>query len=512
MTAASGTDVLRTSPVVATREGRVRGTVENGIAVFRGIPYAEPPVGALRFRPPARRRPWNGVRDATRFGAYHPQDFDPVEGAFMDATRRPPQGDDCLNLNVWTPDPGAAALPVLVWLHGGSLKFGTGADALYDGAGFAGEGVVTVTLNYRLHAAGFLHVGDRPGSGAFGLLDQIAALEWVQDNISAFGGDPGAVTLAGESAGAHSVGQLLAAPAARGLHRRAILQSGAASFHVPAEASAVIGEAVLARLGARGDDDSLAAITSADLLAASREVEPRMLELLEEQGVRPNLMSMATRITSLSTYGLDVVPRRALDAVTDGAAREVDLLVGTNVDEATLYGPQFLALAPSVAEAAFGPAAATALDEYRRGRSEQDAMTHILTDTLFRIPAIQLAQAARRHSPRTHMYLFAYGTPPAEGRLGAVHGADLPFMWNRTDETTDAIFEAAGTERSPALAAGMHGAWAAFVKTGVPGHPSLPEWPAYDLARRATMRLDGECRIVEDPMADERRLWEGVEF
>ena len=184
--------------------------------VFRGIPYAEPPVGPLRFRPPQPRAPWDGVRDATRFGHRHPQDYDPVEALLMTDERRPPVGEDCLNLNVWTPDPSAGGMPVLVWIHGGSLKFGTGSDLLYDGATFARDGIVTVTFNYRLHPAGFLWVGDRPGSGAFGLLDQIAALEWVHDNVTAFGGDPDRVTVAGESAGAHSIGSLLAAPRAQG--------------------------------------------------------------------------------------------------------------------------------------------------------------------------------------------------------------------------------------------------------------------------------------------------------
>ena len=152
-------------PIVTTTGGRIRGTVEHGVHVFRGIPYAEPPVGRRRFRPPVRRTPWTGVLEATRFGQRHPQDYDPVEAQLMSGPERPPGGDDCLNLNVWTPDPGATGLPVLVWIHGGSLKFGTGSDALYDGATFARDGVVAVTFNYRLHAAGFLYVGDRPGSG-----------------------------------------------------------------------------------------------------------------------------------------------------------------------------------------------------------------------------------------------------------------------------------------------------------------------------------------------------------
>ena len=226
------TTTVQAAPIVATSRGAVRGSREEDVCVFRGIPYARPPVGELRFRPPVPPEPWDGVRDATRFGRRHIQVYDPVEGPLMHASARQPEGDDCLNLNVWTPDPTAGGLPVLVWIHGGSLKFGAGSDELYDGSTFARDGVVTVTLNYRLHPAGYLYVPGRPGAGAFGLLDQIAALEWVRDNIAAFGGDPARVTVAGESAGGHSVGALLGAPAARGLFRRAIPQSGASSFDV----------------------------------------------------------------------------------------------------------------------------------------------------------------------------------------------------------------------------------------------------------------------------------------
>ena len=173
----------RQEPVIATTGGRVCGTVEDGVHVFRGIPYAEPPVGRWRFRPPQPRAAWDGVLDASRFGAMQVQRPDPLESRLMYAAVRPPMGPDCLNLNVWTPDPGAAGQPVLLWIHGGSLKHGAGSDVLYDGAAFARDGVVTVTINYRLTAAGYLYLPGRAGAGAFGLLDQIAALAWVRENI-----------------------------------------------------------------------------------------------------------------------------------------------------------------------------------------------------------------------------------------------------------------------------------------------------------------------------------------
>ena len=472
-------------------------------------PLRPAPVGELRFRPPVPPEPWDGVRDATRFGRRHIQVHDPVEGPLMHASARQPEGDDCLNLNVWTPDPTPDGLPVLVWIHGGSLKFGAGSDELYDGSTFARDGVVTVTLNYRLHPAGYLYVPGRPGAGAFGLLDQIAALEWVRDNIAAFGGDPARVTVAGESAGGHSVGALLGAPAARGLFRRAIPQSGASSFDVSPEAAAVHGTEVLRRLGvAPADDAALATIDGAALLAASEEAERDMLSRLARHGVDPGLMTRACRSSSLITSGGDVLPRRPLTAVADGAAAGVDLLIGTTLDEAWLFPPAFNATAPAVAEAAFGTPELPA--PYR---AHDDAEQRFVTDTLFRIPAIRLAEAALPHHSRVFMYVMAWGSPPEGDGCGAVHALDLPFMWKRIDDAVAAaIFTVAGRAPSPAFADAMHGAWVRFITDGTPADPALPEWPTYDTTRRATMWLDDESRVVDDPMADERRAWRGVSY
>jgi para-nitrobenzyl esterase len=338
----------------------------------------------------------------------------------------------------------------------------------------------------------------------------------VRDEIASFGGDPDLVTVAGESAGAHSIGQLLAAPAARGLFRRAVLQSGHASFDVPVEVSAVLGTAVLDRLGVRAhDEDALAAVTDADLLAAYRAVEPRMLDVLAAHGVRPNPMALATRVACLSTYGADVVPVQALEAVAGGAARGIDLLLGTTLDEANLFPPEFTELAPAVAEAAFAPlgrrpeevlaaytSAPGGTGAARRGR--------FLTDVMFRIPGIRLMEAARLHSPRVHAYQLVWGTPPSERGLGAFHGLDLPLVWDRVDSVADAFFELSGARPPRELVDAVHGAWVEFVRTGVPRHPGLPAWPTYDLDRRATMELDAVSRVVDDPLGDERRLWDGA--
>jgi para-nitrobenzyl esterase len=504
--------------IVQTTRGAVRGAWENGIAVFRGIPYAEPPVHKLRFKPPVPRQRWDGIRNATRFGEIVPQtDQSPIDA--MGLPEGVTQGDDCLNLNVWTPEPGRASLPVLVWIHGGSFKYGTGSCPGYDGATFAREGIVTVTLNYRLGVAGFLYIGDRPGSGNFGLLDQIAALEWVQENIAAFGGDPSRVTVAGESAGGFSIGQLLVAPAARGLFNRAIVQSGGTQLHIKAEAASIIGAEVLRRLGVNPrDDDAFAAITSAQLLAAQRAVEPVASTLLAKSPVILDLLPRLF-VVFVPSYGTDVLPERALLPIGRGAARDVDLMVGWNADETMAFYPTreaqqgMVKLIEGVADFAFSPtehSGAEVLERYRIGRSGAnlaDTVVPFVTDMLFGIPSIRLAETAQPHNQHTYMYRFAW-----KGSLGAAHGLEIPFMFDSLEKAQNVVTALGAPNPPQVLAKTMHGAWVNFIKTGSPQHPNLPKWPAYDPIRRATMDLDVESRVVDDPNGDERRLWDRVHY
>jgi len=508
------------TPVVTTRQGAVRGVVENGVAVFRGIPYAEAPVGRRRFTPPVRVARWEGVRDARRFGDICPQTGEsPIDSASL--PRGVPQGDDCLNLNVWTPAPGFASLPVFVWIHGGSFKWGAGSVGLYDGSTFARDGVVAVTLNYRLGASGFLNIGDKPGSGCFGLLDQIAALEWVQENIAAFGGDPAQVTIAGESAGGFSVGQLLAAPGARGLFRRAIAQSGGTMLQTRADAGAFVGRELLARLGTTPEDeDGLAAITSADLLAAQIATLPRVAQLLVDHGLAVDpLAFMVSPLTP--NYGGDVQPTAALEAIQAGSAAGVDLIVGHTAEEASLLYPSseaamfarpFMEKGLDLAFSAAGCAGSEILRGYASRRTMADiteAVRPAGTDFIFRIPTIRLAEAALTHNPRVYMFSMAWG-----GSLGAAHGLDVPLMFDSLEPSRALIAMLGVDDARPAqpLATAMHGAWVNFVKTGSPQHPDLPEWPQYDLTRRATMELNLASCIVDDPGAEERQLWDAARY
>jgi len=382
--------------LVETRRGAVRGVGEPGLAVFRGLPFARPPVGPLRFQPPEPPEPWSGVRDASRFGPAAAQNgalVGPLMSLGIDRT-----GEDCLYLNVWTPRPDRGRRPVLVWIHGGAFVLGSGSQTLYNGSTLARRGdVVVVTINYRLGVLGFLRARDRfggrlPATGNEGLLDQIAALEWVRDEIRAFGGDPDNVTIFGESAGAMSCATLLGLPRARGLFRRAILQSGAANFLWPPDTAARVADQVLAELGVHSPDQ-LQAAPPARLLAAQRRLfmdlmlgEDHVLGALSPTGQRLAgalflALSLARRrfggvtsplsralarllrrrgtrrrtarspamaeLAALRTRGLpfqpvidgDLVPRDPLAAVRDGAAAGIPLLIGTNLDEARLFAP-----------------------------------------------------------------------------------------------------------------------------------------------------------------------------
>jgi para-nitrobenzyl esterase len=382
--------------LVDTRRGTVRGVGDSGLAVFRGLPFARPPVGPLRFRHPEPPEPWSGVRDAARFGPSAAQNgalVGPLMSLGIERT-----GEDCLYLNIWTPRPDRGRRPVLVWIHGGAFILGSGSQMLYDGATLARRGdVLVVTINYRLGALGFLRVRDRfgsrlPATGNEGLLDQIAALEWVRDEIEAFGGDPHNVTIFGESAGAMSCATLLATPRARGLFHRAILQSGAANFLWPRDTAARLADQVLTELEI-GSPEELYAASPARLLAAQRRIfmdlmlgehhvlgalsptgqrvagalflglsmarrrfgrvasplSRGLVGLLKQRGRRRNAPAGAalTALRALRTRGLpfqpvidgDVIPREPLAAIGDGEARGIPLLIGTNLDEAKLFAP-----------------------------------------------------------------------------------------------------------------------------------------------------------------------------
>jgi para-nitrobenzyl esterase len=505
--------------VVRTRRGVVRGVEQRGVQAFLGIPYAAPPVGALRFRPPAAPAAWEGERDASHYGPVCLQA--PMPGIFGEiGTPSNAPGDDCLNLNVWTPDPGATGLPVLVWIHGGAFTAGSGIDDVYNGAAFARDGVVCVTINYRLGVQGFCNLADHfpelADSGNLGILDQIAALEWVRDNIAAFGGDPAQVTIAGESAGGMSVATLLATPAAKGLFRRAIPQSGAGHNGISAATASMIAGHVLDQLAVKPGD-------LADLLARSPEaVLEAQIKISDELAATRDPQrfgeAAASAMAFQPTYGTAVLPTRPIDAIAAGSAAAVDVMIGTTreetlifiVDLREMFNEPMVEATLDMVMGPSGRSGSSVLDVYRQNRpgaQPHELAAAVETDRMFRIPAIRLADAHSAHNPNTRVYQFNWRSTAMSSSFGACHFLEVPFVFDQLDND-----QARGIAGDPpqSLADDVHAAWVAFVKTGDPQHSGLPTWPAWDSTQRPTMCFDLAASVENDPAADERALWDGV--
>jgi para-nitrobenzyl esterase len=497
-----------TNPIASTRSGEVRGREKNGALLFAGIPYAAPPTGERRFRPPGPPDAWSGVRDATRFGPAAPQPAG--EGLVGNPSVRWDEAG-CLTLNVCTPACDDGRRPVLVWIHGGGFRTGQGAIPWYDGSSFARSGVVVVSINYRLGALGFAHLAEIGGSdyassGSAGIQDQLAALRWVQDNIAAFGGDPECVTIAGESAGGMSVGVLLGVAGESGLFRGAIPQSGAAQHVSPAGAGAEVARHFARALGAGGIGDLLAA-PAERVLAAQAEVEK-----LSRAGAIADGAGLAG-MPFLPVVDGSAIPEPPLAAVRAGRARGVNVLVGTNADEMTLFG------LPEVDEARLERIAGRhfadakrAIAAYRADHpsaSPQQIALAISTDHVFRIPAVRLAEAHGASGGRAWKYLFTWKSRAFGGRLGATHALEIPFAFNTLDRPgVDAMLGPG--ERPDALARRMHAAWTAFVKSGEPACDETGPWSRYERAERAVMEFGERVGALRDPGAATRALWEGV--
>ncbi|MFC9701531.1 carboxylesterase/lipase family protein [Streptomyces sp. NPDC056943] len=482
--------------VCGTRQGAVRGrALPGGVTSFLGIPYAAPPFGALRFREPAPPEPWTGVRDATAHGPTAPHaPYAPPFDALIPENDIP--GEDCLNLNIWTPAPEpGAGLPVMVWLHGGAFTNGSGSASAYDGRAFARDGVVCVTLNYRLGADGFLSLPGRPDNR--GLLDQLAALRWIRDNIASFGGDPDRVTVFGESAGAMSIGALLTTEAARGLFRRAILQSGACHHFLRPSSAARITARLAEKLGIEPSAAAFASVPLPELL-------PAQAELRGEVNTDPDPARWGEAALNMMPFE-PVRPGLGLPGPDLG----VDLLIGSNREEYRLFlvPTERLRVIPEPAlhalTAAYGLDPAEALPVYRAGRpgaTPGELLEAVATDWFYRVPALRLAESV----PGSYVYEFAWRSPRFDGELGACHALELPFVFDRLDDPSYAPMT--GDRPPQGLADVMHAAWVSFARTGDPG------WKAYDGATRTTMTFtaSSEATPVDDPRARERLLWEGV--
>lgn len=485
------------APEVRVASGRLRGRMDQGVAAFLGIPYAAPPFGALRMRPPEPPVSWEGERSATDYGPTCPKgDYGPEIAALFPEVVIP--GEECLNLNVWTPDPQASGLPVLVWIHGGMFTKGSGSIPGYRGTSFARDGVVCVTVNYRLGAEGFLHLGD--GVANLGLLDQIAALEWVRDNIAAFGGDPGRVTVAGQSAGAMSVVTLLAMPRARGLFRQAIAQSGAAAQTLTAETALGVAARLADSLGVALDREAFGQVPP-ELLARAASA------LADEAQTAADAAAWA-RLPFAPVVDGDTLPDHPLDALRKGAGSGVRLLTGWNRDD-TRIGLVPTGMIDLVDQRTL-PAIAGALgapdglvERYRAARpgaSSGDLLADITTDCFIRVPVIRVAEARLEAGEAgTWLYRFDHESPGFAGRLGAAHAVEIPYVFDLLDEKSGHAL--IGDEPSQAVADTAHGAWVRFVADGDPG------WPRYDLVHRSTALIGEKITVAGDPGGAERELW-----
>jgi para-nitrobenzyl esterase len=498
--------------VVQTANGKVEGIEREGHQAYLGIPFAAPPVGPLRFKAPQPAAQWEGVRAAREWEKAARQTGHPIPGFAASG----PQDEDCLYLNVYTPAADGNRRPVLYWIHGGGFTHGTAAEPLYDGGPLTVRGdVVVVSINYRLGVFGYLWLGDHlPDSGVSancGQLDAIAGLEWVRDNIAAFGGDPGNVTIFGESAGAASVGTLLAMPAAKGLFHRAILQSGAGRA-ASRERGKEIADLVLAELGL--------AETPAGILTVAAD------KLLEAQ----TSVAMKAGRAGGPLYGPVVDGATLLEqpyaAVKGGSSAHVPVIIGTNRDEVKLFAATMrreeidgaaLAKAVSATVPKASPEQVAALIEtYRNSRSQKgvahtnlDVMDAINTDAGFKHNSMRLALAQREHQPDTYAYLFTYESPARGGSLGACHALEMPFVFGTTSAPTQDRFAGSGPDVER-LSANMMDAWISFARTGKPGHEGIGPWEPFEAATRPTMVFDRKSGLEHDPYGEERRAVEAL--
>ncbi len=497
------------SDIVNTTNGPVRGySDDRGVHVFKGVRYGAPPVGELRFRPPQKPAPWTEAADATQYGARAMQ----AGGGPGAGTAAPGMSEDCLFLNVWTPGIDARKRPVMVWLHGGGFSSGSGGDAFSEGGNLARRGdVVVVSVNHRLNVFGFLQLGREWGpeyasSGQAGMLDIVLSLEWVRDNIARFGGDPGNVTIFGESGGARKVAMLMAMPPAKGLFHKAIVQSGSGLDAPSREEAESLGRALLKNLEiAEGDH---AALRRADAPAIFK-AQPAAAPAASPSGQLT--MPVAGFVPCVDGIAL---PRRPFIPDAPPLSAGIPMLIGSNKDEMTIFrasdpksgkstdedfSAYVRAQLPARADALI-PALRAAFPGYSPGQliAAADTMKGYWIATV-----MQAERKAAQGGAPVYVYLMAWETPVNEGRLRAHHALDVPLVFDNVESNRNMVGPGPGPQQMADI---MSPAWIAFARSGNPNGGALPHWPPYDAKDRATMRFDLDSRVVKDPYSDIRRI------
>lgn len=479
------------APVVKTPAGAVEGVSEPGVRAFKGIPYAQPPVGDLRWKPPAPLKPWNGVREAKAFGASCFQPAFP-EGSIY-KLQITSYSEDCLSLNVWAPE-NAKDAPVLVWIHGGALRTGSSAEGMYDGAAMARRGIVVVSVNYRLGVLGYmahpeLSAESAEGvSGNYGVLDQIASLQWVKDNIAAFGGDPSRVTVMGESAGAMSIVYLMTAPRAYPLFKQAIVQSGAI-YSMPELKVRRHGE-----LSAEEYGLAVGRMVGAKDLAALRSLEANdLVQRAAAGGFMP--------------WGVvdgKLIPRQSLETFDRGEQARVPVLTGFNQGEIrTLrrFAPATLPATAALYEASIRERYGDLADRFLKRYPSDDIDGSVLAairDAIFGWGMEGLAQHQSRIGKPAYLYFFDHGYPDADRRgMRAFHAAEIPYVFGTHDKAGPLWPQPPKTDGEAELGAAIQSYWASFIKTGVPKAEGEPTWRPYG-KEQAYMAFEDVPRLRTD--------------
>lgn len=495
--------ISTTDATTTVEQGRIAGYTEEGINIYKGVPYAK----AERFMAPQPADKWEGTRSCRNYGPTCPQAVrqgwqnDEIAFAFNWDDGYP--GEDCLRANIWTPAKGAdgARRPVMVWLHGGGFATGSGQELPgYDGANLARKGdVVVVTLNHRLNVLGFLDLSDfgpeYASSGNAGLLDLVAALQWVKNNAEAFGGDPDNITIFGQSGGGGKVSILCATPAAKGLFHKAIVQSGSTLSTMTSDWSRRIGRAVVKELGLEKDVKKLSSLPYTELLAAANRALAKVRAEVEAEGGTGGAFIFGWA----PTVDGSVLPRQPFSEGAPEQSRDIPMLIGTTKCEfsSTTYVPMLrgvdMAGARAFVERQWGKNTDEYIKKYAEAYPGYQPKDIIDFDTTFRPNAVKQGniKAEQKGAP-VYMYLFTWESPILDGILRSTHCMEIPFVFNNSK--IHASMTGGGVE-ADALAEKMSDAWLAFARTGNPNTPSLPSWPQYDAKKRATMFFDNECSV-----------------